>query len=202
MILFLRAELAAAHDPKSRLAQAMALTQKPQRNLDPDPAKGKIGLAWHIEPDGTLWHNGATAGFHSFVAVDPRRQLAVVVLANGATGRIDDLGNAAVNAVAGEPVPPSFNLPPPDVAVDDKTLDSYAGKYPLSPAFVIAITHTGGKLYAQATNQPRIRLHATSAKDFAVHLIPASVTFEVDPKGKVTGLVLHQGGRDQRAPRQ
>jgi hypothetical protein len=35
-----------------------------------------------------------------------------------------------------------------------------------------------------------------------VHVVPASITFEVDAKGKVTGLVLHQAGRDQRAPRQ
>lgn len=201
MMLFLRAELAAAREPKSRLAQAMALTQKPQRNLDASPAKGKIGLAWHIEPDGTLWHNGATGGYHSFVAADPKRQLAVVVLANGAAGRVDDLGNAAVNAVGGEPVPPSFHLPPADVAVDDKILDSYAGKYTLNPAFAITISHASHRLYAQATNQPRIRLHPTSSKDFAVHLLPASLTFEVDAKGKVTGLVLHQGGQDVRAAR-
>jgi len=202
LMVFLRAELAAAREPKSRLAQAMALTQKPQRNLDADGTKGKIGLAWHIEPDGTLWHNGGTGGYHSFVAVDPKRQLAVVVLANGAAGQIDDLGNAAVNAAAGEPVPPSLNLPPADKAVDDKTLASYVGKYPLAPTFVVEISHSGGKLYAQATGQPRIRLHATSTRDFAIHIVPASLTFEVDAKGKVTGLVLHQGGQDQRAPRQ
>jgi D-alanyl-D-alanine-carboxypeptidase/D-alanyl-D-alanine-endopeptidase len=123
------------------------------------------------------------------------------VLANGAAGRIDDLGNAAVNAVAGEPVPRSFNLPPPDAAVDDKILDGYVGKYPLNPAFLISITHTNHKLYAQVTGQPRIRLHAASAKDFVIHLVPASITFEVDAKGKVTGLVLHQGGQDLRAAR-
>lgn len=200
LMLFLRAELAAAREARSRLAQAMALTQKPQHDL-PD-AKGKIGLGWHIEPDGTLWHNGGTGGFHSFVAFDPKRQLAVVVLANGAASQIDDFGNAAVNAVAGEPVPPSLKLPPPDKAVDEKTLESYVGKYPLAPTFVVEISRSGARLYAQATGQPRIRLHATSTRDFAVHIVPASVTFEVDARGKVTGLVLHQGGQDQRAPRQ
>ncbi|HEY6177770.1 MAG TPA: serine hydrolase [Kofleriaceae bacterium] len=201
LMLLLRAELAAAREPRTRLAQAMALTQKPQHDLS-DAAKGKIGLAWHIEPDGTLWHNGGTGGFHSFVAVDPKRQLAVVVLANGSASQIDDLGNAAVNAAAGEPVPPSFKLPPPDMPVDEKTLESYVGKYPLAPTFVVEISHSGGKLFAQPTGQPRIRLHATSTRDFAIHIVPASVTFEVDAKGKVTGLVLHQGGQDQRAPRQ
>jgi hypothetical protein len=70
------------------------------------------------------------------------------------------------------------------------------------PRELIAISRTGDKLYGQATGQPRFRLHATSQRDFAVHVVPASVTFEVDAKGKVTGLVLHQNGHDQRAPRQ
>jgi hypothetical protein len=34
-----------------------------------------------------------------------------------------------------------------------------------------------------------------------VRVLPASITFEVDAKGKVTGLVLHQGSLDQRAQR-
>src|SRR6185503_9033184 len=43
MAAFVKAELAAARDPKAPLAAAMALTQKPQRDLAPDPKAGKIG---------------------------------------------------------------------------------------------------------------------------------------------------------------
>jgi CubicO group peptidase (beta-lactamase class C family) len=183
MVLFVKAELAASREAKSRLAKAMALSQKPQRDLSAGEP-GKIGLAWHIKPDGTVWHNGQTGGYHSYVGFQPSRQLGVVVLANGATSRVDELGAAAL------------------AALDKKTLASYEGSYPLAPTFVLTVTHVDGKLYAQATGQPRIRLHPTSQKDFAVHVVSASVTFEVDAKGKVTGLVLHQGGRDVPAKRQ
>ncbi|HSS00694.1 MAG TPA: hypothetical protein VLM79_26725, partial [Kofleriaceae bacterium] len=56
-----------------------------------------------------------------------------------------------------------------------------------------------GQPIAEATAQPRLRLHATSQRDFAVRIVPASITFEVDAQGKVTGFVLHHNGRDQRA---
>lgn len=201
LVTFVKAELAASKKPTTRLDRAMALTQKPQRDTEGGP-EGKIGLAWHIKPDGLIWHNGQTGGFHSFVGFDPLRHLGVVVLASGAAPPVDKLGLAAVSAVAGEPVPATLDLPPPDAPVDDRTLESYVGTYPLSPAFAITISRKGSKLYAQGAGQPRIRLHATSTKDFAVQIVPASITFEVDVKGKVSGLVLHQGGRDQRVPRQ
>jgi CubicO group peptidase (beta-lactamase class C family) len=201
LVAFVKAEIAAAHDPRSRLAKAMALTQKPERNIDAD-GKKRIGLGWHISPDGTIWHNGQTGGFHSFVGFLPSRQLGVVVLANGAALAIDKLGSAALDVLAGKAAPATLGLPPPDVAVDEKTLEGYVGTYPIAPIFVITISRSGGKLFGQATGQPRLRLHATSQRDFAVRIVPASVTFEVDAKGKVTGLVLHQNGRDQRAGRQ
>lgn len=209
LVTFVKAELAASKRATSRLARAMALTQTPQRDLDDDPPPGagsprpgrKIGLAWHISPDGTIWHNGQTGGYHSYVAFRPSSQVGVVVLANGGAPVVDKLGNAALAAVAGEPVPATLDLPS-DRPVDDKTLESYVGSYALSPAFVITIARRGGKLYGQATGQPRIRLHATSARDFAILSASASITFEVDAGGKVTALVLHQGGIDRRAARQ
>src|SRR5258708_25905529 len=45
----------------------------------------QIGLAWQIErrDDSTLiWHNGATGGYRSFVALNPARKTAIVILAN------------------------------------------------------------------------------------------------------------------------
>jgi CubicO group peptidase (beta-lactamase class C family) len=201
LVMFVKAELAASRDPKSRLARAMALTQKPQRDIGTGPP-GKVGLAWHINPDGVIWHNGQTGGFHAFVGFHPSLQVGVVLLANGGGMELDELAKAALTALAGQPAPASLRLPPADQVVDEKTLETYVGTYQLAPTFTIAVSRTGARLYGQATGQPRIRLHATSPRDFAVHVVPASVTFEVDAESKVTGLVLHQGGRDQRARRQ
>jgi CubicO group peptidase (beta-lactamase class C family) len=201
MVVFVKAELAAAAGhPTSRLARAMALSQTPQRTLDTGPAGGKIGLGWHMDAHGSISHNGQTGGFHSFVAFRPAQRLGVVVLTNGGALLIDKLGGAALAAVAGEPVPASLDLPPPDVAVDGKTLDGYAGTYEFAPGIAVEISHADGKLYAQVTGQPRFQLHPTAPREFALHVLPASVTFEVDAKGAPTGLVLHQNG-DHRAKR-
>lgn len=200
MAVFVKAELAASHRPTSRLARAMALTQAPQRNIG-DGSVGKIGLGWHIKPDGVRWHNGQTGTFHSYVAFQPARGLGVVVLANGASTYFDDLGEAATAAVLGQPIPAMFKLPVPDVPVDSKILDSYVGAYELKPSFVITISRDGQGLSAQATGQPPFRMHATSAREFAVYVLRASLSFEVDAQGKVTATVLHQGGKDQRAIR-
>jgi hypothetical protein len=56
-------------------------------------------------------------------------------------------------------------------------------------------------MFAQGTGQPTFRMHATSLREFAIPVVRATVTFEVDRKGTVTGLVLHQGGADHRARR-
>jgi hypothetical protein len=200
MVTFVKAEIAASGS-KAPLAKAMALSQKSQRKLGTDAAAGTIGLAWHIKPDGTIWHNGATGGYHSYVAFRPGTKLGVVVLASGSTSYVDKLGAAALAAIAGEAVPTTLDLPPPDVAVPEKTLETYVGTYELLPKFEISISRTGGKLFGQATGQPKFRLHATSQTAFTIPVVSATVTFEVDAKHKVTALVLHQGGADHRAPR-
>jgi CubicO group peptidase (beta-lactamase class C family) len=198
---FVKAELAASRDSKTPLAKAMALTQRPYRNLAADPAAGQMGLAWLIKPGDLISHEGQTGGFHSYVALRRARQVGVVVLASGGTEIVDELGAAAMAAVSGEVVPTSLNLPGPDKVVDEKTLASYVGEYVLTPTFAITISRVGPKLFGTGTGQPRFRLHAHSQRDFAVRVVAASLTFELAADGKVTGLVLHQGGIDQHAAR-
>jgi hypothetical protein len=201
MVVFVKAELAAPGAAASRITKAMALSQQPQRDLGAAGPPGKIGLAWHLKPDGTIWHNGETGGFHSFVAFDPKKGVGVVVLGSGATSAVDGLGVAALASLTGDPVPATLGLAPADKPVDEVTLEGYLGAYGLAPGFTITVTRDRGKLYAQATGQPRFRLHPTAPREFALHVVAASVTFEVDAKGKATALVLHQGGSDHRAPR-
>ncbi len=61
-------------------------------------AERDVGLAWHHGRVGSrdiLWHNGATAGFASILAIVPNEGLAVVVLANG-SGSVDALATAVL----------------------------------------------------------------------------------------------------------
>jgi len=84
-------------------------------------------------------------------------------------------------------------------AVDPKTYDSLAGDYELAPGFIITILRRGDKLISQATGQPEVELFPESETRFFLKVADAQVDFVKDADGRVTGLVLHQGGQDMPA---
>ena len=54
-----------------------------------------LGLGWHYIQPGTvkvLFHNGGTGGFRSYLAIDPVKKFAVILLANSAIS-VDGAGN-------------------------------------------------------------------------------------------------------------
>ena len=53
----------------------------------------------------------------------------------------------------------------------------------------------------QATGQPKFPLFAESETKFYLKVVEAQVEFFRDQKGRVTHLVLHQGGRDVKGLR-
>lgn len=58
--------------------QAYQLTQQPSVNIAKNTS---VGLGWILENE-TIWHNGSTQGFSSFLGFDKNRQIGVVVLSN------------------------------------------------------------------------------------------------------------------------
>lgn len=53
----------------------------------------------------------------------------------------------------------------------------------------------------QATSQPRFAVFPKSNAEFFYKVVDAQITFETDPQGHANMLILHQGGRDQKAKR-
>jgi hypothetical protein len=158
----------------------------------------RIGLGWHVlQVTGGMrivWHNGGTGGYHSWAGYDPARRAGVVVLTNS-TENIDDIGLHLLDPTRRlGPVRTAVTLPP-------ATLDEYVGNYPLAPTFVLAVTRDGDRLMVQATGQPAFRIWASARDEFFLRVVDAQISFTRDGDGKVDGLILHQGGRDQRAPR-
>lgn len=80
--------------------------------------------------------------------------------------------------------------------VDPKIYESYIGEYELGPQFILAITTEAGRIFAQATGQPKIEVFPESEVDYFLTVTDAQLTFLKDAGGKVSQLVLHQGGRD------
>ena len=187
MALFLAACLGKGESP---LHASIDATLQPQHAAD--ETGGHIALGWLLtdDPEHPLaWHNGATAGSHTFVAFNRKSGEGLVILANFQKGS-EPLGFALLGA-----------KPPQPTAVTVKGATDYPGRYPLSPAFAIDITESNGALFGQATGQPKLAMREIAPDRFAIVGVPAEISFERGSDGKVTALTLHQNGLDQRAPR-
>jgi len=107
------------------------------------------------------------------------------------------IGPAQIYTKTADPLP----SPRKAVVVDPKIYDLYAGEYELNPGFSITILRRDGKLISQATGQPEVELFPESETRFFLKVVDAQVDFVKDAAGRVTGLVLHQGGMDLPAKR-
>ncbi len=179
----------------SPLSGAMALARQDFRDTTiPDM---RIGLAWHLmkRPDTVIvWHNGGTAGYHSFVGFNPKQGTGIVVLSNSA-GDIDNIGLHFLD----ERIPLAkieFRKERKEIALEPALLDAYVGEYQLAPTFSITITKEGDQLFLQATDQPRIRLRPEAETEFFIVEADAQISFVKDATGKVTHLILHQAGQN------
>lgn len=90
----------------------------------------------------------------------------------------------------------------PSVKLDPKLLHDYVGRYALGAGAQFAVTVQHGQLYVQLTGQAAYPVYGKAKDHFFYTVVDAELDFERDADGKVDALVLHQNGRDLRAPRQ
>jgi CubicO group peptidase (beta-lactamase class C family) len=86
-----------------------------------------------------------------------------------------------------------------EIKVDSSGYGAFVGDYEIAPNFILTITKDGDKLFGQATGQGKLELEPVSDKEFTVPSVKANVLFEKDSDGKITGLILMQGGRETKA---
>ena len=89
-----------------------------------------------------------------------------------------------------------------EVEVAEDILETYIGEYELTPAFSLVVTLEDGALFVQATGQGKAAIFAESETKFFLKVVDAQISFTKDDAGPVAGLILHQGGVDQKALRQ
>lgn len=192
MLRFAAANLDGEDGP---LEGTMAATHAPRHTIDPPV---RIGLNWFIvrpRDREIVWHNGGTAGFSSFIGLDKARGRAVVVLSNSTASSVDDIGFHVLDERLPLAPPPkvrkAITLPP-------EVLDRYVGVYQL-PGMRVTITRTPTCLVAEPEGQTAERLYPETKTAFFLKTLDAQVIFRLDAGGKVTGLVLRQGGMDAPA---
>ena len=80
MLKYAAAEMDQANPPAT-IKKAMELT----KSITFEKGGDRIGLGWFYkrsEGNDILFHNGGTGGFATFMAVDPQKKFAVVILSN------------------------------------------------------------------------------------------------------------------------
>ena len=88
-----------------------------------------------------------------------------------------------------------------EIEVAVSTLKDYVGVYELQPGFDLTMTVEEGKLFTQATGQPKFQLFAETQTKFFLKVVPADVEFVKDEDGNFSSCILYQNGREMPAKR-
>ena len=165
---------------------------------------GRYGYGWLMVEQFNRWaqvHSGEINGFISLLARFPNERATVIVLSNLNDVPIEMITRDLAAMMFGE----RYELPQERraVSVDPRIYDLYAGRYALelAPNIVVTITNEGGRLMATVPGQPKIELTPASETEFFVPGVNAQIRFTRDDRGRVTGIVLNQFGREIRARR-
>ena len=166
------------------------------------PAKGSYAYGWIIDEQfghKRIGHGGGINGFSTYIGRMPDEKLCLVVLSNVEGAPSGSVAGGLAAIAIGE----KYDLPKERkfIAVDGQVLDSLVGEYELRPGFVLTITRDGERLMGKATGQGKLELRAESETQFYVNEADAQVTFVKDDEGKVTKLILRQGGRETEGKR-
>jgi len=183
---------AAIERSRSPLAAAFRLAETAR--VDGLSGSLRIGLAWHImgESRTIIWHNGQTGGFASMIAFDPAAGEGVVVLSNASVG-VDDIALHLLESSIPLSEPPRERVA---AKIDPAAYDRVAGRYELRPDLVLTVRRVGDRIVTEATGQDAVEIFPESDLEYFVKAFDAQISFRRDDGGKVTGLVLHQNGRD------
>jgi CubicO group peptidase (beta-lactamase class C family) len=193
MLLFVAANMGLVESP---IVDAMQDSHGQREEVGGDETH--IGLGWFIRRrDGHTihFHNGQTGGYHSFAGFDREAGKGVVVLSNSSND-IDDIG---FHLLVPEIELTKFKTETEAVEIDPELFDDYVGRYELTPDFILSATRDGDRFFIQATGQGMVEVFPESETRFFATVTEAAVSFVKGEDGKVSHLVLHQGGRDQRA---
>jgi hypothetical protein len=139
-------------------------------------------------------HGGGIEGFNTHLAYYPDDQMTIVVLAN-LNGPATEIAGKLGELTHGKPV--KLTTERKEITLPAVKLASYVGTYELAPQINVMITLDGTQLMTQLSGQGKIPMFAESENSFFLKAVDAQLEFGNDEKGAY--VILHQGGRDQKA---
>jgi CubicO group peptidase (beta-lactamase class C family) len=166
------------------------------------PAKNDYAYGWVVRTRSghkEIGHGGGIHGFNTSFLRYPEDRLTVIVFSNVNGPSADRIATDLARMHFGEDVkPPAVKTA---ITLAPEALDAFIGVYELSPMFKITISREGNELFAQPTNQPKNPIFPSSDSTFFLKVVEADLVFQRDSSGKVTGLILKQGGKEMPGKR-
>ncbi|MFW6039892.1 MAG: serine hydrolase, partial [Gemmatimonadota bacterium] len=149
-----------------------------------------LGMA-EIRGRRAIRHGGGIFGFVTHAAYLPDDDVFVAVFSNNATGRVDPemVATKLAAQAVGDPFP-EFEA----VALPEDVLRRYVGVYEIEGGGATrTVTVRDGALFTRRDGGPLNRAHPASETRFFYRTSLSYFDFVVED-GRVTGMVMHQGG--------
>ena len=194
---------------KTALSAAIASLLEVRRQTDVNGVSAAEG--WFVATAHNaeiILKDGGTGGYATFIGYSARTGIATVLLSNtgyswkASTSDTRITEWSATPALGRHLLNANFPLPTlrREVPIDPAKLTAYAGRYPLTPRFVLTVTPKDGHLMIQV-GQQLYEVFPESDTRFFYRAMNAEITFELAPDGTASALVLHQNGKDRRGVR-
>jgi len=163
----------------------------------------KIGQGWYFSHGGSNW------GFRATLLAHKIKGYGLAIMTNA------DQGGTVASEISrriqmayewdsfADPAPRGYRPPVErtEIDVSEEILETYVGTYELPPETSLVVTLEDGRLHLEVTGQGKAPLFAEAEDKFFLQVVDAQISFTRDESGVVTGLILHQGGREQPAPK-
>lgn len=166
------------------------------------PGKGEYGygiVSQTLFGKKAHGHGGGINGFNTMMLRFPDQKVTTIVFANQNGPAAEQIARDLARLHFGEDVQPRPAYT--EIKLPAKTIDSLAGRYQIAPNFVLKVWREGDQILTQATGQDIIEVFAKAENRLAAKVMEAELEFQRDADGKVTGLIIHQGGRTMPAKR-
>ena len=163
------------------------------------PVKNNYAYGWVVTTGKgrkQIEHGGGINGFATEILRYPDQKVCAIVLCNVLPQNPAQVAHDLAAIAFGEP----YEMPKARkvAKVDPKIYDAYAGRYQLGPKVIATFTREGDRFMTQLTGQPKFEVFPESETDFFLKVVDATITFVKDDKGKVTHVIINQGGREPR----
>lgn len=178
--------------PKPLLAEMFA----PQVSTG-SSGNAHYGFGWFISTTfghKEYAHEGGIQGFTCVNSWFPEQDAYVIVLDNMESEVISTVARNLAAILFEQ----KYELPKvrQTINLSPEELQNFAGQYQINPHLVLTITLADGQLNLQRSGQSSLPIFPESKTDFFLKVADAQISFVVNPEGKATGLILHQGGQD------